>query len=77
MASMQMARNTPTQLAINGGEPLRKTPFAPRPYFSHEEIEAATRILESGRVNYWTGKKAGNSRESSLHSQVASTQSTS
>ncbi len=57
MVSMQMARDTPTHLAIEGGEPLRKTPFAPWPYFSHEEIEAATRILESGRVNYWTGQE--------------------
>jgi dTDP-4-amino-4,6-dideoxygalactose transaminase len=44
-----------TQLAIEGGEPLRKHPFAPWPSFSQEEIAAVTRILESGKVNYWTG----------------------
>lgn len=47
--------STQTQLAIEGGEPLRKHPFAPWPSFSQEEIAAVTRILESGKVNYWTG----------------------
>jgi dTDP-4-amino-4,6-dideoxygalactose transaminase len=42
-------------LAIEGGSPVRKHPFAPWPSFSNEEIAAVTRILESGRVNYWTG----------------------
>jgi dTDP-4-amino-4,6-dideoxygalactose transaminase len=27
------------------------------PYFAQEEIEAAVRVLESGRVNYWTGEE--------------------
>jgi dTDP-4-amino-4,6-dideoxygalactose transaminase len=42
-------------LAIEGGSPVRRHPFAPWPSFSNEEIAAVTRILESGRVNYWTG----------------------
>jgi hypothetical protein len=42
-------------LAIEGGSALRKHRFAPWPSFSDEEIAAATRVLESGRVNYWTG----------------------
>lgn len=46
---------THTQLAIDGGRPLRERPFAPWPSFSREEIAAATRVLESGKVNYWTG----------------------
>ena len=25
------------------------------PYFAEEEIEAAARVLRSGKVNYWTG----------------------
>jgi dTDP-4-amino-4,6-dideoxygalactose transaminase len=50
-----MKTSTQTQLAIEGGEPLRKHPFAPWPSFSQEEIAAVTRILESGKVNYWTG----------------------
>ena len=47
--------STQTQLAIDGGRPLRDHPFAPWPSFSAEEIAAATRVLKSGRVNYWTG----------------------
>ena len=50
-----MTISTQTQLAIDGGPPLRTRPFAPWPSFSSEEIAAATRVLESGRVNYWTG----------------------
>lgn len=44
-----------TSLAIEGGPALRTRPFAPWPYFAEEEIAAATRVLESGKVNYWTG----------------------
>lgn len=42
-------------LAIDGGRPLRSTPFAPWPSFTEEEIESASRVLRSGKVNYWTG----------------------
>ncbi len=41
--------------AINGGTPIRNSPFAPWPYFPQDEIEAATAPLRSGKVNYWTG----------------------
>ncbi len=44
-----------SSLAIEGGPPLRTRRFAAWPYFSEEEIAAATRVLESGKVNYWTG----------------------
>jgi dTDP-4-amino-4,6-dideoxygalactose transaminase len=30
-------------------------PFAPWPSFAQDEIEAASRVLASGKVNYWTG----------------------
>ena len=40
---------------MEGGLPLRTRPFAPWPSFSHEEIAAATSVLELGKVNYWTG----------------------
>lgn len=30
-------------------------PFAPWPAFAPEDIEAACRVLQSGKVNYWTG----------------------
>lgn len=42
-------------LAIDGGTPVRATPFAPWPFFEQDEIEAATAPLRSGKVNYWTG----------------------
>src|SRR5271155_5983322 len=45
------------QLTIDGGEPLRRDPFAPWPHFSEEEIVAAEQILRSGKVNYWTGEE--------------------
>ena len=31
------------------------TPFPPWPCFTEEETEAVRRVLESNRVNYWTG----------------------
>jgi dTDP-4-amino-4,6-dideoxygalactose transaminase len=40
------SRATPSQ---------KKLPFAPWPYFAPDEIAAAARVLESGKVNYWTG----------------------
>ncbi len=42
-------------LAIDGGSPVRTTPWAPWPQFDADEIEAATAVLRSGKVNYWTG----------------------
>lgn len=45
------------QLAIDGGRPVRSAPYAPWPYFEVDEIEAATRVLCSGKVNYWTGEE--------------------
>jgi len=44
-----------SQLAICGGTPVRAEVFPPWPYFDQDEIEAATAVLRSGRVNYWTG----------------------
>jgi dTDP-4-amino-4,6-dideoxygalactose transaminase len=44
-------------LAMNGGRAVRSTPFAPWPHFEPDEIEAATRVLQSGKVNYWTGEE--------------------
>jgi dTDP-4-amino-4,6-dideoxygalactose transaminase len=37
-------------------ELLRK-PFASWPHFATDEVEAATRVLQSGKVNYWTGEE--------------------
>lgn len=50
-----MSVSTHNLLAVDGGCPAREQPFAPWPTFSREEVETATRVLESGRVNYWTG----------------------
>lgn len=44
-----------SNLAIDGNEPIRRQPFSPWPYYAPDEIEAVTRVLTSGRVNYWTG----------------------
>src|ERR1700740_2676244 len=46
-----------TQLAINGGRPIRERPFAPWPHFTRDEIDIVCRVLESGKVNYWTGEQ--------------------
>jgi dTDP-4-amino-4,6-dideoxygalactose transaminase len=37
--------------------PQSALPFAPWPYFEADEIEAATSVLLSGKVNYWTGQE--------------------
>ncbi|MFH1624656.1 MAG: DegT/DnrJ/EryC1/StrS aminotransferase family protein [Pseudomonadota bacterium] len=46
-----------TELAIDGGRPVRDKPFPPWPHFGEDEIGAATRVLKSGKVNYWTGEE--------------------
>ncbi len=45
------------QLALEGARPIRTTPFPGWPHFDAEEIASATRVLESGKVNYWTGEE--------------------
>ena len=45
------------ELAVNGGTPVRSTPFPSWPTFGIEEIETATAVLRSGKVNYWTGEE--------------------
>lgn len=44
-----------TSLAADGGRPVRSSPIAPWPFFAPDEIQAVTTVLESGKVNYWTG----------------------
>ena len=46
-----------SQLAIDGGKPVRTEAFAPWPYFETDERDAVARVLESGKVNYWTGEE--------------------
>lgn len=38
-------------------EKVTKRTFAPWPHFEEDEIEAAARVLRSGKVNYWTGEE--------------------
>jgi dTDP-4-amino-4,6-dideoxygalactose transaminase len=38
------------------GQVIQRT-FAPWPHFEEDEIEAAVRVLRSGKVNYWTGEE--------------------
>ena len=42
-------------LAVEGGAPVRRDPFPPWPVFGLDEIDAVSRVLASGKVNYWTG----------------------
>jgi dTDP-4-amino-4,6-dideoxygalactose transaminase len=44
-------------LAVEGGQPSRREAFAPWPFFEADEVEAATRVLRSGKVNYKTGEE--------------------
>ncbi|MDI6816837.1 MAG: DegT/DnrJ/EryC1/StrS aminotransferase family protein [Actinomycetota bacterium] len=44
-------------LAIDGGEPVRTVSFAPWPWFEQDDIDAVVEVLQSGRVNYWTGEQ--------------------
>lgn len=44
-------------LALEGGAPVRATPLAPWPFYERDEIDAVSRVLASGLVNYWTGQE--------------------
>jgi hypothetical protein len=54
---MATASNLEYALAINGGAPVRTDPFPSWPVLEEEEIAAATAVLRSGRLNYWTGNE--------------------
>lgn len=43
-------------LAIDGGTPVRTTPMPTWPAPGEDEIAAATGVIRSGRLNYWTGE---------------------
>ena len=42
-------------LAVAGGPRVRTAPLPPWPHYDDDHVDAATRILRSGQVNYWTG----------------------
>jgi len=54
---MNVAMMDQSKLAVNGGDPVRSTSFPEWPVFGHDEIDAASSVLASGRVNYWTGEE--------------------
>jgi dTDP-4-amino-4,6-dideoxygalactose transaminase len=51
------AKQSRSALAIEGGTPVRLSALPPWPHFGEEELAAVSRVLESGRVNYWTGEE--------------------
>ena len=46
-----------SDLAIDGGQCVRTCEFAPWPSLSEDEVEAASTVLRSGKLNYWTGEE--------------------
>ncbi|MHC8440582.1 MAG: DegT/DnrJ/EryC1/StrS family aminotransferase [Candidatus Eutrophobiaceae bacterium] len=46
-------------LALHGGEPVRRAPFPPWPWHDEDEINAASAILRSGKTNYWNSPLVG------------------
>jgi hypothetical protein len=44
-------------LAINGGTPVSAESFPCWPLFNQEEMAALANLLQSGKVNYWTGQE--------------------
>jgi len=57
------------RLAIEGGLPVRTEPLATWPAPGTDELAAVTRVLESGRLNYWTGTE-GRALESEYAEQL-------
>ena len=45
------------KLAVDGGLPVRDAPLPPWPNYSESELDAARLVLQSGKVNYWTGNE--------------------
>lgn len=45
------------RLALRGGSPVRTTSLPPWPVFDDEMTDAVTRVLKTGKVNYWTGQE--------------------
>ncbi|NPU86199.1 MAG: DegT/DnrJ/EryC1/StrS aminotransferase family protein [Syntrophaceae bacterium] len=45
------------RLAVEGGHAVRHVPYPSWPVYDDDEVMAATSVLRSGRVNYWTGEE--------------------
>ncbi len=48
---------TMSTVVKNNVKPMRIKPFPPWPLFDEDERAAVAQILESGKVNYWTGEE--------------------
>src|SRR5664280_1652286 len=46
-----------SNLVSNNGKPVRTEPFPKWPFFDKDEIAAVTHVMQSGKVNYWTGEE--------------------
>lgn len=46
-----------TELAIDGGPQVRTKPYPPWPHFFEDEMQEVQKVLEEGKVNYWTGRR--------------------
>src|SRR5207248_1167556 len=57
MTPFTTATQASSELAIAGGQPLASSPFSPWPHFEQEDLDAAERVLRSGKINYWTGEQ--------------------
>jgi dTDP-4-amino-4,6-dideoxygalactose transaminase len=57
MEVQKLHSNAEDRLAIDGGTPVRTEPFPVWPYYNADTIAAVTEVLNSGRVNYWTGER--------------------
>ncbi len=47
-----------SNLAIDGGTPIREKPISPWPTFPEEAAQAVAAVVRSGKVNYHTGQEA-------------------
>lgn len=54
---VRLTRLATQELAVLGGEPVRRAPFPPWPVVAEDEIAAAVDVLRTGHVNYWTGEQ--------------------
>lgn len=51
-------RRTLTDRTKKNCMPVRRKPFPIWPFFGEDERRAVNRVLQSGKVNYWTGEEA-------------------
>lgn len=52
---MAFAATRSSDLALDGGAPVRTAPLPPWPHHDEDEQRAVLEVLRSGRVNYWGG----------------------